>query len=381
MRIALVGDYPLDPNEIKNGPQAVFTYLVDGLKQIHELELHVVTARKSLDEAFTLKREGVTYHYLRYPRLPSELSFFILKKAVQNTLDHIDPDLVHGQSGHRYGCITLSTGFPTVLTTHNVHGTETKFATETITRLRLRYLFALSRRCFTVNVRYLVSINEYIRQNYQDIVKATVFDIPNPISNEFFELDPDYEIADKVLFVGYLRTRKRPDLALEAFSLAHEQIPNLKLEFAGAAIEPNLIAWMDGFISTHNLNENVRLLGHLNLHQLLKAYQQTSILLLTSDLETSPMAVQQAMAAGKAVVATAVGGIPFLIDNGRNGIVVEPNNPKQIAQALVKLNQNPGLRKKLGKEAREKAITCFKGDVVSRKTYAMYQEILNCHAN
>jgi len=377
MRIALVGDYPVDPNKINNGPQAVFSYLLTGLEQFTDLELHVVTAHKSVDSPYMFRRNGVAFHYLPYPRLTTFLAFPFLQRSIHRVLHQIKPDLVHGQSAHLFGCIALSTGYPTVLTPHNVHGTETRFESRWINRLNLGLQFAATRWYFVSHVRHIVSISPYIRNHYEPHVNATFYDIDNPIASSFFDLDPNYEIPNRVLFVGLLRARKRPDLALEAFALARREAPDLNLQLAGAAIEPGLEARLRDFIIRNDLGGNVKFLGQLPEAQLLEAYQQMSILLLTSELETSPMAVEQAMAAGKPVVATAAGGVPFLVDDGRTGIVVEPNKPEQIAQALATLARDSKLRRRIGQAARDEALSRFKSDVVARKTYDMYRAILD----
>lgn len=377
MRIAFVGDYPVQQNWIKNGPQAVFVDLVEGLRKLPDLQLFVVTAHKSLSKPYTIRRKNITYHYLRYPRLPAELSFPILQQSIHRVLREIKPDLVHGQSGHRYGCIALSSGFPTVLTLHNIHGTEPRYAPDGITRLRMRLHYSLTRKYFLAHVHHLVSINKYIRNYYEGMIDANIYDIANPVANCFFELNPNHEDPNTILFVGWLRALKRPDLALEAFALAQQEVPNLCLHFAGAACELKLKRELDDFVSTHNLSSNVRFLGHLNLPQLLESYRHSSILLITSEIETSPMAVQQAMAAGKAVIATAVGGVPFLIDDGITGLLEESKDPSQIAQKLVRLARKPLLRKQLGQAARRQAINYFQTDVVAYETYRMYREILN----
>jgi glycosyltransferase involved in cell wall biosynthesis len=376
MRLALVGDYPLDPKEIENGPQAVFVYLLEGLRPFPDLDIRVVTAKRNLDETNILERDGVRFYYLPYPRLPAELSFFILRRRVHKTLHKIKPDLVHSQSGHRYGAMCLSAGYPAALTPHNVHGAEVAFTAGRFNRLRLSLHFAVSRRYFIANVRHIVSISPYIRRSYEPSVKARFYDIDNPISDAFFNLDPEHEIPNQILFVGMLRTRKRPDLALAALALAVKEVPKLCLHFAGAPVEPALYERMQAFIAGHHLKNNVKFLGHLQETEILKCYQNTSILLLTSDLETSPMAVQQALAAGKPVIATDGGGTRYLIEQGRNGFVVEQNNPTQLAQALVKLAKEDVLRREFGHEARRAALTRFKSKVVAAKMYDMYQDIL-----
>lgn len=377
LRIALVGNYPIDPNKIVGGPQAVFTYLLQGLKRFPDLELHVVTAQKVLDDSYSIQRDNVILHYLPYPRQPVFLAYPSLQKRVHRVLHQIKPDLVHGQSAHIFGSIALSASYPTVLTPHNIHGSETIYARNWLDRQNIGLQYSLSRRYFIANVRHILSISPYIRHYYEPLVKATFYDIDNPISDSFFELDMNFGLPDQILFVGLLRARKRPDLALEAFSLASRKMPKLNLRFAGAITNPAIRTKLDEIITGNDLDGNVEFLEHLSETQLLEAYQEMSILLLTSELETSPMVVEQAMAAGKPVVATAVGGVPYLIEDGRTGILVDPNEPEQIAQALVTLVQNPDLREQMGKASREVALSRFKTEVVSRKVHEMYRAILD----
>lgn len=376
MRVALVGDYPLDPNRISGGPQAVFAYLVQGLERFQDLDLHVVAAHKTLDSRRILQRDRVTFHYLPYPNRTTFLAYPTLWRSIQHTLRQIKPDLVHGQSGYIYGTIVLGSGYPTALTVHSIHGTEVRFATSPSRRLNVRLQHLLMRWYFVSRVRHVVSISPYIRRHYESRVKATFYDIDNPVSDSFFELDPDQEIANRVLFIGFLRAVKRPDLALKAFALAREQVPELSLHFAGAAVDPLLKAQLQEFVDSNQLGQQVKFLGQLSEAQVLEAYQKMSILLLTSELETSAMAILQAMAAGKPVVATAVGGVPFLVDDGRTGILAGSNSAEQLAQALVTLARDADLRRRMRQAARSEALDRFKTDAVASKTFAMYQEML-----
>lgn len=381
MRVALAGHYPLDPNKISSGPQAVFTYLLEGLRQFEELDLHVVSAHKQVTEAIQFQRDNVTFHFLPHPRLPFELAYPLLRRRVHQALHRIKPDLVHAQSQHLYGATCLGAGYPTVVTVHSLPGAVPSFGPDWITRARLTQHERWTSRTFLPNIRHIVSTSEYIRQRLAPRTRATFYPIDNPVADAFFELPSDQAVPGRVLFVGLLRQVKRPDLALEVLALARQEMPELHLQFVGVAMESKLEARMRDFVAQNALERNVEFLGHLPETQLRKAYQQMSILLLTSELETSPMVVEQAMAAGKPVVATAVGGVPFLVDDGRTGFLVEPNNPTQIARTLVGLAQNPGLRKQIGQEARREAFSRFRGEVVAHKIHAMYQEILNGCSN
>jgi glycosyltransferase involved in cell wall biosynthesis len=153
-------------------------------------------------------------------------------------------------------------------------------------------------------------------------------------------------------------------------------VPELSLHFAGAALDPMLKAELQEFVDSNQLGEQVKFLGHLSEEQVLEAYQQMSILLLTSELETSAMAILQAMAAGKPVVATAVGGVPFLVDDERTGILAGSNSAEELARGLVTLARDSKLRRRMRQAARLEALNRFKSDAVAAKTFAMYQEIL-----
>jgi glycosyltransferase involved in cell wall biosynthesis len=87
------------------------------------------------------------------------------------------------------------------------------------------------------------------------------------------------------------------------------------------------------------------------------------------------MAIEQAMAAGKAVLCTAVGGVPFLIEHGRTGILVEPDSPEAIADALVRLNEHPALRQRIGMAARQEARQRFEVNAVAAKTRTVYERV------
>ena len=86
----------------------------------------------------------------------------------------------------------------------------------------------------------------------------------------------------------------------------------------------------------------------------------------------SPLKVFEYMAAGLPVIASAVGQIPSIIQDGRTGILVPPGDPAALADALLRLGQDPNLRERLGLEARNDAVQRFSwSGVLSRITEAL----------
>ena len=88
------------------------------------------------------------------------------------------------------------------------------------------------------------------------------------------------------------------------------------------------------------------------------------------------MALLEAMAWGRAIVATAVGGVPEVLSDGENGLVVPPADPPALAAALARLAADAGLRARLASAARERARRLNAEEVTDRLD-AIYRRLLS----
>jgi glycosyltransferase involved in cell wall biosynthesis len=101
------------------------------------------------------------------------------------------------------------------------------------------------------------------------------------------------------------------------------------------------------------------------------------IFVLPSVKEGLPYALMQAMAAGLAVVATRVGGIPDLVGDGQEGLLVPAGDPTRLKTAIAALISSPELREKLGTSAQRKIGTNFPFHAMITKTISMYDAAPN----
>lgn len=101
------------------------------------------------------------------------------------------------------------------------------------------------------------------------------------------------------------------------------------------------------------LEERIQLLGPVSGQQKIAQYMQADIYVLPSHLEAFPIGLLEAMACGLPCVATTVGGIPEIIEDGVNGLLIPPGNASGLSEALWKLIADPELRHRLGQNARE----------------------------
>jgi glycosyltransferase involved in cell wall biosynthesis len=114
-----------------------------------------------------------------------------------------------------------------------------------------------------------------------------------------------------------------------------------------------------------------------NREELSQIMAKTDIFVMSSILEGQPLSVVEAMAYGCPIVATSVGGIPELIEDGVNGLLCPPGDSDYLAQKILTLIENPGLRKKLGCAARKSyEQSPFQPSAVSKHFDNIYREVL-----
>jgi glycosyltransferase involved in cell wall biosynthesis len=170
--------------------------------------------------------------------------------------------------------------------------------------------------------------------------------------------------------VGGLRTPKAyPDL-LEAVELLRAEFPELHLVIAGHGPEQ---ARLEAAITASGLGRHVTLLGPRgDVPDVLAALD---VAISSSVSEGSPLAVMEYMASRVAIVATRVGGVPDLIQDGVHGLLVEPSRPDRLAAAVGELLRDPERRRRLGGAAQLRQRSEFDLDAMVRKLELLYVEL------
>jgi glycosyltransferase involved in cell wall biosynthesis len=104
-------------------------------------------------------------------------------------------------------------------------------------------------------------------------------------------------------------------------------------------------------------------------------HARCALLALPSKQETAPVVVAEAMAAGRAVVATRICGVPYMVEDGASGLLVEDGDPNALAAGLLRLLQDPALRARMGQRGRQIAEARFRTSVVAGQTRQVYLEL------
>jgi glycosyltransferase involved in cell wall biosynthesis len=119
----------------------------------------------------------------------------------------------------------------------------------------------------------------------------------------------------------------------------------------------------------------VEFTGSIQRNNLLELLGKVHIFCLPSYWEGFPLSLLEAMAAETAIVATTVGEIPAILENGNTGILVEPRDPHGLAAAIARLVKDPQLRQGLGRAARDRVESEYGHDKTAAALQALYREL------
>lgn len=173
-----------------------------------------------------------------------------------------------------------------------------------------------------------------------------------------------------LLHVGRFAPQKNHLLLIEAFALAVKEYPTMQLWLVGdGPLQPAV----ERLVKEKGLEEKVLFLGIRD--DVPKLLADSDVFILPSDWEGVPLTVLEAMAAGKPVIATAVGGVPELVEDGATGVLVPPRDPEALAQGILRLVKDPDLRRRMGKAARERALEHFDISRTAREYEALYLKL------
>lgn len=213
---------------------------------------------------------------------------------------------------------------------------------------------------------------EFILVNWMPSIRGKIKVIPNAVSVSKLLGSNSLKIYD-ILFVGRLTQAKGVDILLKAVRILKDKYSkNLKVAIAGGG---SLKEKLNNMAVKFGINEEVKFLGiRKDIEKLMKS---SSIFVLSSRWEGLPMVVLEAMSRGISIVATKVGGIPEVIENGKEGILISPEDPEILAQTINKLLENEELRKKLSQAAYKKVKDKYSIETYSANMLDFYGLLVN----
>jgi glycosyltransferase involved in cell wall biosynthesis len=379
MRVVLVGPYPIDRARFGGGVETSFFNLVEGLQSLDDVEAHVVTFVRGVTEGWRHEARRGSVNYLPGRARLNNLTFYRSnRRHLERLLVELGPDVVHAQdaAGHGYVALRAAGGVPVVVSIHGIVREEPRHMARRADRIRTRLArIPLETYCVR-HAPCLVAPTRYPADYFGSEIRGRFVELDNPVSERFFEAVGAPE-PGRVLYVGGITRGKRLLDLVEALAQVRPRAPGVQLRVAGPAGDGEYAARVGARIRELGLGSSVELLGGLPVERLVEEYRRASLFVLPSGQETSPMVIGEAMAVGVPVVATRTGGIPYLVQDGETGWLVDVGDVAALADRVAQVLLDDEARAAAGAAAREAAGHRFVPALVARRALGVYRSALD----
>lgn len=369
-----------------SGPANHLRYLSENLSKIG-CEAHILTyGRENIDRTMN----GVQVHYLKnnlfgHPGQSLMFSLLLIKRILPICRTH-KIDIVHGQSPSSFEyAILRDRKLPYVVTLHS-----TSFA-EISSYLRIPL------RCFHLNIvpnlvvtqpswafltaiEYrradkLIAVSEAIAEEairYYGLPRNKIHVIHNGVTVKN-SCNSAENLEHTMLCVGRLVWRKGFKYVIDAITYILPKYPDAKLLIIGDGEDRS---FLELYARKLKIENSVRFLGNVTTRTLYDLYSKAMVYVQPSLYEPFSIATLEAMSMGKPVVAARVGGTPEVVIDEETGLLVEPRNSHQLADAVDRIFSDDSLRKKLSRKAIKKVQNKFSWKKVAEKTFELYKDVL-----
>ena len=350
-------------------------------------DVTVFTARKSGGEKAPAEEvfEGV-----RIRRFPLRLDLTYRLKVwdgLKEALLEGDFDIIHTYDyaqQHSVDALRAASkkGAGSALTVFDVHSTIPRVWYKRVPMMYLDSYFA--RRTFPAASRILVRAPNLVEglpglNGYREKVRVS----PSGARDESFgrfdggKFRQKHSIGDTplVLFMGRLNPLKGPQILLEAVPGLSKAFPGATFAFVGPD-QGGFKAHLEKRASELGVTSSVRFTGMIaDFEEKMQAYSACDVFVLPTSYEGTSQAIFEAMSQGKPVVASRVGGVPFQIEDGKQGFLVEHGNVEELSERVARVLRGGPEIQQMGREARSRAEE-FRYSRLVQGLQTVYGEIL-----
>ncbi|HRK82294.1 MAG TPA: glycosyltransferase family 4 protein [Saprospiraceae bacterium] len=208
-----------------------------------------------------------------------------------------------------------------------------------------RYLFGHAHK--------LIAPSGYLQASFRDAGYETEV-IPNfiPITNYPFK--KRRQLQARLLWVRAFDETYHPQMAIRVLHQLSKQFPDANLCMVG----PDKDGSMENCQRLANeleISDKITFTGRLSKAEWISLSSDYDLFISTTNFDNMPVSVIEAMALGLPVVSTNVGGVPYLIEHEKTGLLVPPNDVEEMVRAITKLINNNAIAESLSQAARQKA--------------------------
>lgn len=375
--LMLVPDMPDPIEKIQGGIQSAVLNLLRGFAS-QPVDVLLVSISSSKIPSYKIKvSANVTVQYI--PEGPASLSFinylFSCPGKIRKIVKDFKPDVIHFEEGMNFLLLRMFIGQYNkhVLTIHGITFAEARLKKHFLQRLKWYQNGIVE---WLLLPKHIIHISKYSRKIFLAANRVASPVIFNAVSDRFFDIDRKLGTTNQLLFVGAVNNRKNILALIEAIKALRAEGKNYYLKIVGD-FDPTekYKEVVLSYIDQNGLTENIQFLGWKSQSELEAIYQDIDIVVLPSLQETLPVVIAEAMAAGRVMVSSTVGGIQEMVTNNETGFTYSPAEPVVLQRILARLYDNSSEIERVGANARIMAKDKFHANVIASMTNEYYKQI------
>lgn len=386
MKIIQIGSYPLNPTLIKGGVEASVYGISVELSKFNELV--VIDIPKHEIKADSCEQLDSIKVYRFYSKNMKNSASIIRLNEIVSIIKTNKPDICHI---HTTGLFSLLiyvllrlNKIPTIVTVHGLLHIEKqnvwrkKHSLQNLSRYLIQsateFIFLSLTSKVIVDTKYVENaIHKYKKQG--KIFRQPICDvIPQGINSIFFTLESQPQI-NTLLSVGAINKRKGYLSLIAAMEIVISKCPEVKLAILGIDSDRKYYGAVQQSIIDKGLEKSIEIYPNAPFDKVLMFYANSEIFVLHSEEESQGIVFCEAMAAGKAIVATNVGGIPWVVKNNVNGLLSDYGDIDTFANHIITLLRDKDIRLKMENTNKTQSLK-YDWKVIANQIVEVYKSLI-----
>lgn len=355
-KVILFGAYPENPDVIRGGVEAAVYGLASELDKNLDLKVRVFAyPKKSLKTDAIKSINGVWVAYFANTYGTEILAFLSLKRIIRK-IQEFEPDVVHLHGTHLLDFMLISylkkKKINYVTTVHGIltveHWKDYLRHKSLATLLKYWMYSFFEVRSIRLSSKIIVD-TQYVKDwitTKKLADDSNVHIIPQGINDKFYHI-PNRPQACTLLSIGSITERKGYAYAIKAVKKVVNEYQEMRYNIIGFCQQPNYLTHLQSLIVEFKLEDNVFIYKDLDAGAIDEKLSEATIFILHSQEESQGIAFCEAMAVGKPIVTTRVGGIPYVVHDVVNGSLVAFGDIDKFASAILKLLNDNDAREKM----------------------------------
>ena len=315
----------------------VFTTDLDFANNLHTFNKHLPRIEKIHN--FKINRTSIWFSF----------GLFFVNPKIYSQISKNNPDIIHTIGIRSFqsfiaAIISKKKNIPLVISDQGGLSTHPSLKNEPLLKRLLYKLQTPMIRYIANQASKVIVANEYEKEIFSEFVdKSRIGIVRNGINLEILD-SKETDFMKKhgikepfILFLGRFTKIKGIDVLLHAIKIVKKERVSLKTKFVIMGVDFGFQNEMFDMINKLKIENEVIVIKNPSRDDVITAYKKSKFLVLPSRWELSPLTPLEGFAFKKPVISTNVHGIPYTISNGKNGILVEPDDPLSLSNAILEL--------------------------------------------